>query len=97
MTHQSTTEFPPEESLGSFFARLIADNDKVKESDVTVDYVLKKRKESLYPHVRINHGSDYGGYEHLGLSSLSKEELDLIGSKVDDIMQDIYQDKDLTK
>ncbi|MHB9075689.1 MAG: hypothetical protein ACYC6G_19465 [Desulfobaccales bacterium] len=97
MEQQNTTNFPPEESLKSFFSRLIAANDKVKESDISVDYIRKKREESLYPYVRINHGSDYGGYEHLGLISLSTQELNLIGSKVEDIMQDIYQDKDLTK
>ena len=66
-----------EESLSALFASLIAAQDKIDPSEVTLEYILKQRKK-LYLEKRFDHGSRFGGYDDIGLHVFTGNELLII-------------------
>lgn len=93
MTNLSTEKFRPEESLDSIFTRLIAAKDNVDQKEVTVEYIRQQREKLIYPNVRYNVGSTYGGYDHDGLLFLTRNELKDIGELIDEFMLEVYESK----
>ena len=89
MKNLNTKDFRPEESLDSIFTRLIAKKDNITEQGVTVDYISQQREKLIYPNVRYEVGSTYGGYDHDGLLFLTQNELAAIGELISELMKEL--------
>lgn len=79
-----------EVNLDKIFTRLIAKELNVEESKVTVEFIRQQREKTIYPNIRYNVGSAYGGYDHEGLLFLTRNEFKEIGKMVDEFMLEIY-------
>lgn len=77
------------ESLESYLTRLIAKTDNIREEDVTVEYIEKQRNQLIYPEVRHEIGSDYGGYDGSGLTFYTRRELDEMEESVDSRLREL--------
>lgn len=79
--HGATSSVPP--NLGQYLTQLIAAADAVRPEEVTPEYIHEQRETRIYPHVRYNLGSDYGGYCSDGLEFLTVEEFNRLRQEID--------------
>ncbi|MCP4681070.1 MAG: hypothetical protein GY864_01890 [Desulfobacterales bacterium] len=75
--------------LKDFFAELIADHDHIDTETVSLQYIMERREEDIYPKKRYDIGSRYGGYDNLGLYVFTKEELKKISTISEKILHNI--------
>ena len=76
----------PSESLRQYLRRRIAELDGVSPEEVTPEYIRKQREKRIYPKLKFDISSDYGGYSGEGRTFLTGEELDALDQEVDDII-----------
>lgn len=63
------------EGLEKYFERLIAKKESVRPEDVTEEYIRNERSRKIYPVVRYDIDSNYGGYCSTGLMVLTRDEI----------------------
>jgi hypothetical protein len=71
------------EGLERFFQRLIAARDGVRPEDVTEEYIRKQRAAVVYPNVRFEVSSRYGGYDTTSLQVLTRSEVAAVEDRVE--------------
>ena len=76
--------------LDSFFRKKIAEKDRIRDEDVTTEYVRKERERRFYPNLRYDIGSSYGGYSGVGLHFSTLRELE---DREERIMRDLEEDR----
>lgn len=69
--------------LEVLITRLIAEQEGIPEEKVTVEYIREQREKRFYPNTRYNIGSDYGGYDAVGLKFSTIQELLDLESRAD--------------
>jgi hypothetical protein len=69
--------------LGDVLDRLIADADGIRPDQVTEAHILKQRETKIYPRLRYNIPSEYGGYDLTGLEVNTRSELNEREARVD--------------
>ena len=70
--------------------RLIAEIDGVEPAeDVNVDYLLENRSKRVYPIIKFDHDSEYGGYDIEGLLNLSRDDLENLDTEADEFLEEI--------
>ncbi len=74
------------ETLDDFLKRRIAAKEGIAPEQVTPEYIQERREEQIYPDIRYEIGSDYGGYDTVGLKFRTRHELDEIERDVDEAL-----------
>ena len=80
---------PDAKNVEDLFDILIAEEQNVKKEDVTVEFIMKRREEDIYPTMRYTSDSGYGGYLNSGLATFTGNELKEIEVLVNEIMKRI--------
>lgn len=78
MAYFSDIKRPAEEreNLERFVVRLIAEQENVEPDDVTLDYIRRQRDNNVYPKMRFERSSQYGGYiVHDDFVNYSRDEI----------------------
>jgi hypothetical protein len=70
-------------TLEELLTRLIATQEGIRQDEVTVEYIHEQRKQHLYPTIRYDIGTEYGGYSTEGLKFFTQDELEDIEQQVD--------------
>jgi hypothetical protein len=79
-----------DESLDELLSELIAENDGVAPNAVTPAYIREKREKEIYPVVRYEVGSAYGGYATDGLTVSTRNELEALAERVEKEQQALF-------
>lgn len=64
-------------------SNLVPGQHPINPRDITVEYILRERRQRLYPKIRYKIHSPYGGYDHSGVRSITREELKAIAESVE--------------
>jgi hypothetical protein len=75
--------------LDSLFTRLIAEKENIPPEKVTVDYIHEQRKRRFYRKIKYKEGTEYSGYNTIGLSFLSGDEFDEMDKKINRFLEEI--------
>jgi hypothetical protein len=73
-----------EDGLEKYLERLIAEREHVRPEQVTEEYIRNERARKIYPNVRYETDSGYGGYCTIGLQVLTRDEIDGAARRMDD-------------
>ena len=75
------------ENLVELFTRLIAEHDHIRHEEVTLEYIENRRRSDIYPTTHYNIHSSFGGYDTTGLATLTRNEIDTIVEKINELIQ----------
>ena len=75
--------------LDDILDQYIASNGGIEITDINFEYIMQRRINNIYPTIKYNIDSLYGGYSTLGLAIYSKVELDRIEENAETILFDL--------